>query len=152
MEEDKRRISRIPGALTVSLTICDAVTNEKVAGPLNADLKDVTPLGVGVCLDQVLFENNHFFYAVFDSDLLSLFLEFSLPDESVEKQIIHVKPIWFNRNDDRNAHLFQMGLEFVHGTDSKLIETLMGVFFGETGTRRGGFQNLMDKVKNVFNK
>ena len=63
MTSDKRRAERIAIRLAVTVLLMDEKTDTVLAGPVDGEARNFSPMGLALSLDNVMIDNYHLFFA-----------------------------------------------------------------------------------------
>lgn len=124
MSRDKRRSERITGSVEICLSLREIASGQILAGPISGKIDNISQHGIGIALSRIRIEKYHFFYSILDTSELELFMEALIPDESNEKIVISLRPVWFDRDLSCSAWPFVMGLEFSSGSEDEQVQVL----------------------------
>jgi hypothetical protein len=142
---EKRRENRIACDLAVSVNLRDGFSGTILAGPAPARLHDVSSFGASLVTPQIRFGNHHLFYSARDhhpSQLL--FIEAAAEDG--ELLSVPVRPVGFDRVLCDETMPFQIGVEFMAGTDRKMIVRLKKMAQERRRSQNSWWKSFVNKI------
>jgi hypothetical protein len=78
---DKRRAERVALKLTVSVSLVDGKTDTLLAGPVQGEARDFSPLGLALSLASVMIDSYHLFFTCQDNPTHIMKIGFKLPND-----------------------------------------------------------------------
>lgn len=155
MTDDKRRIKRLSGDVTIWLRLQDTVNENTLAGPTAGRIYNLTSMGAGIRLSQIHIDNYHLFFSSQENADFRLIMEIKHPAETEESFFVPVQPVWFNRvreEDARGNMPFQMGVEFrIDSKDDRII-LLKQLFSGKTDSWGSFWRSFKNRISHSFKK
>jgi hypothetical protein len=125
MTQEKRRAERIEIKLPVTVQLLDDKTGKVLAGPVQAEAKNFSPIGLALSLANIRMGNYHLFFTCQDNPSHILKIGFTLSGESETKVEVPARPIWYDRDkkssEEKRALL---GVEFLLKPKDKVIKML----------------------------
>ena len=126
MAQEKRRAERIAIKLPVSVLLLDNKTGTELAGPVQGEAKNFSPMGLALSLDNIRIDNYHLFFTCQDnpSHVLKISLKLSSDPEVIID--VPVKPVWYDRDkESREKKRALLGVEFLLKPKDKKIKKLV---------------------------
>ena len=129
MALDKRRVERIKTRLPVTVLLLDEKTDTVVAGPIEGEARNFSPMGISLSLANIMIDSYHLFYACQDTPSRILKIGFKLP-ENLEVTIeVPARPIWYDRDKKSPGKRALLGVEFLLSPKDKIIKKLTKELF-----------------------
>lgn len=125
MPDEKRRIKRVLGDLSVKLTLRDKGDDGEVLfGPVDGILNNLSAQGMGFTVPHIHFGEFHLVYSAQDEENpLTLFVEIFPPEEPEKAVSIPVIPVWFDTMFMGEVMSFRIGVEFMESTSDERVRT-----------------------------
>ena len=123
MTKNKRRAERIKIKLSVSVLLLDKKTNTVLAGPVEGEARNFSPMGLALSLASIMIDNYHVFFTCQDKPSHILKIGFQLPGEP-EVLEVPAKPIWYDRDKESKEKKALLGVEFLLPSKDKVIKKL----------------------------
>ena len=124
MVNDKRRAERIKIKLPVSVLLLDDKTNTVLAGPVECEARNFSPMGLALSLDNVMIDSYHLFFTCQENPSHILKIGFTLPGEPKSALEVPGKPIWYDRDKESSGKKALLGIEFLIPPKDKAIKKL----------------------------
>ena len=125
MVQEKRHAERIKIQLPVSLLLVDGKTGTVLAGPVEGEAKNFSPIGLALSLANIRMDNYHLFFVCQDNPSYILKIGFKLPDDLEAVISVPARPVWYDRDkelpEEKKALL---GVEFLLKPQDKIIKKL----------------------------
>ncbi len=119
MINERRKFNRVPVQISASLSLRRNKTGEIISTPVQCRLFDISKSGAGIYLSQVMVNSHHLFFDALESDDCTLFLEIDT--------LLPVRPVWFDRELDKEDNPFKMGLEFREKLSSEKFQIFKNI-------------------------
>ena len=129
MSKDNRRAERVALKLSVSVKLLDGKTDTVLAGPVQGEARDFSPLGLALSLASVRIENYHLFFSCQDNPSHILKIGFELPDEPGAVIEVPARPVWYDRDKESPERRALFGLEFQLSPKDEVIKKLVKELF-----------------------
>ncbi|MFC1844918.1 PilZ domain-containing protein [Thermodesulfobacteriota bacterium] len=124
-----RRAERVALKLTVSVSLLDGETDTLLAGPVQGEARDFSPLGLALSLASVMIDNYHLFFICQDNPTYIMKIGFELPTEPGTVIEVPARPVWYDRDKTSEEKRALFGLEFQLSPKDKLIKKLVKELF-----------------------
>ncbi len=124
MASDKRRAERIKIKLSVSVLLLDNKTDTVLAGPVDGEARNFSPMGLALSLVNIRINNYHLFFACQDNPAYILKIGFKLPGDPGAAIEVPAKPIWYDRDKESKEQKALLGVEFLLKPKDKIIKKL----------------------------
>jgi hypothetical protein len=125
MVQENRRAERIEIKLPVTVQLLDNKTGNVLAGPVQAEARNFSPMGLALSLANIKIDDFHLFFTCQDNPSHILKIDFTLADDLQTIISVPSRPIWYDRDkqsqDDKRALL---GVEFLLKPRDKVIKRL----------------------------
>ena len=121
---DKRRAERITVKLAVSVLLLDEKTGTVLAGPVEGEARNFSPMGLALSLANVIIDNYHLFFTCHENPLHILKIGFTLPGDPKSALEVPGKPIWYDRDKESSGKKALLGIEFLVPPENKVIKKL----------------------------
>jgi hypothetical protein len=125
MVQEKRRAERIKIQLSVSVLLLDDKTGTVLAGPVEGEAKNFSPIGLALSLANIRIDNYHLFFICQDNPSYILKIVFKLPSDPETLIEVPARPVWYDRDkelpEEKKALL---GVEFLLKPQDKTIKKL----------------------------
>jgi len=122
---DKRRAERVALKLPVSVTLLNGETDTLLAGPVQGEARDFSPLGLALSLASVMIDNYHLFFACQDNPSYILKIGFELPADPETAIEVPARPVWYDRDKTSEEKRALFGLEFQLSPKDRAIKNLV---------------------------
>jgi len=129
MTKDMRRAERVALKLTVSVLLLDGETDTVLAGPVQGEARDFSPLGLALSLTSVRIDNYHLFFTCQDNPTHIMKIGFKLPADPETVIEVPARPVWYDRDKTSEEKRALFGLEFQLSPKDKLIKKLAKELF-----------------------
>jgi hypothetical protein len=129
MTRDKRRAERVAVELSVSVCLLDEKTDTVLAGPVQGEARDFSPLGLALSLASVRIDNYHLFFTCQDNLSHILKIGFDLPDDPGTVIEVPARPMWYDRDKKSLEKRALFGLEFLLSPEEEIIKKLVKELF-----------------------
>jgi PilZ domain len=132
MFKEKRRAERVKVKLPVTVTLLDKKTNTILAGPVEGQAKDFSPVGIALVLANISIDNHHLFFTCQDNSTHILQIGFTLLD--AERTVVEVpaRPVRYYLDMESKEKKVVLGLEFLLPPKDQSIKKLTrNLFPGE---------------------
>ena len=113
MTKDKRRAERIKIKLSVSVLLLDDKTDTVLAGPVEGEARNFSPMGLALSLASIMIDNYHLFFTCQDKPSHILKIGFKLPGDPEAVIEIPARPVWYNRDKESSEKKALLGVEFL---------------------------------------
>ena len=124
MSKDKRRFNRISVELPVIVYLFDNKGKTRLGEPLDARVKDFSPVGAALNVATIQLNGRHLFYTCQDNPEMIIELVFELSESPEETIAVPARPVWFDMDLDSDKRQFVVGLEFLIPAKSQEIKSL----------------------------
>ena len=125
MTQENRRAERINIQLPVTVLLLDDKTGTVLAGPVQGEAKNFSPIGLALSLANIRMDNYHLFFICQDNPSYILKIFFKLPDDPETLIEVPARPVWYDRDkelpEEKKALL---GVEFLLKPKDKVIKKL----------------------------
>ena len=121
MMKERRMSQRIAVKMSVDLVVYDQ-SGKELAGPVKVEMETLSFQGGSVVLSSMQTDDVHFFYGCNDQEGCGLQLRFV--DSKGHRYSIPCKPVWYNKELDKEPVYYQLGLEFSRAEDRETIKLL----------------------------
>ena len=125
MFREKRRAERIKIELPVSVVLLDKETGTTLAGPVEGEARDFSPMGIALSLANIMLDQYHLFFTCQDNPAHILRIGFSLPDNSETVLNVTAKPVWYDIDRESEEKRVLLGLEFLLKPQDSVIKKLI---------------------------
>jgi hypothetical protein len=122
MVQEKRRVERIIIKLPVSVLLLDEKTGTVLAGPVEGEAKNFSPIGLALSLANIRMDNYHLFFTCQDNPSHILKIGFTLSGDSETTISVPARPIWYDQSKEEKRAL--LGVEFLLKPNDKAIKRL----------------------------
>ena len=129
MTRDKRRAERIKTRLPVSVLLLHEKTGTVLAGPVEGEARNFSPMGLSLSLANIMIDNYHLFFACQDTPSRILKIGFKLPEDPEVTIEVPARPIWYDRDKKSPGKRALLGVEFLIPPRDKLIKKLAKELF-----------------------
>ena len=134
MKLDKRRAERIKTSLPVSVLLLHEKTEAVLAGPVEGEVRNFSPMGLSLSLANIMIDNYHLFFACQDTPSRILKIGFTLPEDPEVIIEIPARPVWYDRDKKSPGKRALLGVEFLLPPRDKVIKKLAKELFAEGKT------------------
>jgi hypothetical protein len=132
MFKEKRRAERVKIKLPVTVTLLDNKGDIILAGPVEGQAKDFSPVGIALMLTNINVDNYHLFYTCQDNTTHILLIGFTLPDEEGTVIEVPARPVRYDQVREAKEKKVVLGLEFLlPRKDQRLKRLTKSLFPGE---------------------
>ena len=129
MTLDKRRAERIKTRLPVSVLLLHEKTEAVLAGPVEGEARNFSPMGLSLSLANIMIDNYHLFFACQDTPPRILKIGFTLPEDPEVTIGVPARPIWYDRDKKSPGKRALLGVEFLLPPRDKVIKKLAKELF-----------------------
>ena len=129
MKLDKRRAERIEIRFPVSVLLLNEKTETVLAGPVEGEVRNFSPLGLSLSLANIMIDNYHVFFACQDTPPRILKIGFTLPEDPEVTIEVPARPIWYDRDKKSPGKRALLGVEFLLPPRDKVIKKLAKELF-----------------------
>ena len=129
MTLDKRRAERIKTRLPVSVLLLHEKTEAVLAGPVEGEARNFSPMGLSLSLANIMIDNYHLFFACQDTPFRILRIGFKLPENPESTIEVPARPIWYDRDKKSPGKRALLGVEFLLPPKDKVIKKLAKELF-----------------------
>ena len=129
MTLDKRRAERIKTRLPVSVLLLHEKTETVLAGPVEGEARNFSPMGLSLSLANIMIDNYHLFFACQDTPFRILRIGFTLPEDPEATIEVPARPIWYDRDKKSPGKRALLGVEFLLPPKDKVIKKLTKELF-----------------------
>lgn len=137
MFREKRRAERVKIARPVSVVLLDRETGAILAGPVEGEARDFSPLGLALSLANIMLDQYHLFFTCQDNPAHIMRIGFTLPDDSESVLNVTAKPVWYDLDRQRPEKQVLLGLEFLAPQRDSVIRKLAETFLPGRGILAG---------------
>ena len=134
MKLDKRRAERIEIRFPVSVLLLNEKTETVLAGPVEGEVRNFSPMGLSLSLANIMIDNYHLFFACQDTPSRILKIGFTLPEDPEATIEVPARPIWYDRDKKSPGKRALLGVEFLLPPRDKVIKKLAKELFAEGKT------------------
>ena len=129
MIKENRRAERFNIKLPVSVLLLDDRTDTVLAGPVEGEARNFSPIGLALSLANIRIGIYHLFFACQDnpSHLLKIGFKMSGDPEAIIE--VPAKPIWYDRDKESPETRALIGVEFLLSPKDKVIKKLAKELF-----------------------
>ena len=125
MIRENRRAERIKIQLPVSVLLVDDKTGTVLAGPVQGEAKNFSPIGLALSLANIRIDNYHLFFICQDNPSYILNIVFKLPDDPESVISVPARPVWYDRDKELPGEKKALlGVEFLLKPQNKIIKKL----------------------------
>ena len=125
MTKNNRRAERIKIKLSVSVLLLDDKTDTVLAGPVEGEARNFSPMGLALSLASIMIDNYHLFFTCQDKPSHILKIGFKLPGEQEAALGVPARPIWYDRDKESPEKKALLGVEFLLPPKNKVIKKLV---------------------------
>ena len=129
MTKDKRRAERVAIKVSVSVLLLDEKTDTVLAGPVQGEARDFSPMGLALSLASVRLDKYHLFFTCQDNPSQILKICFELPDAPDAVIEVPARPAWYDRDKESEEKRALFGVEFLLSPKDKVIQKLVKELF-----------------------
>ena len=113
MTKNNRRAERIKIKLSVSVLLLDDKTDTVLAGPVEGEARNFSPMGLALSLASIMIDNYHLFFTCQDKPSHILKIGFKLPSDPEAVIAIPARPVWYDRDKESSEKKALLGVEFL---------------------------------------
>ena len=124
MFSEKRRAERISIKLPVSVLLLDNKNDTILAGPVQGEARNFSPIGLALSLAGIRMDHYHIFFTCQDNPSHILKIGFQLPDDQATVIEVPARPIWYDRDRKSKEKRALLGVKFLLPPKDKLIKKL----------------------------
>jgi len=125
MTQEKRRAERIEIKLPVTVLLMDDKTGTMLAGPVEGEARNFSPMGLALSLANIRIGNYHLFFTCQDNPSHILKIGFTLPTEPKAAISVPARPTWYDRDkESAEEKRALLGVEFLLKPTDKVIKKL----------------------------
>jgi len=134
MFRENRRAERVKIELTVAVALYDDKTDTVLAGPVEGEVKDFSPMGIALSLANIMIDQYHLFFTCQDNPSHVMRIIFTLPNEPEVIMSVPARPVWYDRDRGSEEKKVLIGAEFLLKPKDKVIKKLTKGLFAESKT------------------
>ena len=134
MFREKRRAERIKIKVPVTVELYDKKTDTVLAGPVEGEVEDFSPMGIALSLANIMIDQYHVFFTCQDNPSHIMRIIFTLPDEPEAILPVPARPVWYDRARESAEKKVLIGAEFLLKPKDKVIKKLTKGLFAESRT------------------
>ena len=134
MFREKRRAERIKIEVPVTVELYDEKADTVLAGPVEGEVKDFSPMGIALSLANIMMDQYHIFFTCQDNPSHIMRIIFTLPDEPKAILPVPARPVWYDRDRTSTEKKALLGAEFLLKPKDKVIKKLTKGLFAESRT------------------
>jgi hypothetical protein len=131
MFREKRRAERVKVRVPVTVLLLDDKTDTVLAGPVQGEARNFSPMGLALSLEDIRIDTFHLFFICQDNPSHILKIGFHLPDDPDATIEAPARPIWYDRDKESSGKRALLGVEFLLAPKDRLIKKLAKEFFAE---------------------
>lgn len=125
MTQELRRAERIIVNFTVSVHLVDEKTGAVLAGPVDGEARNFSPMGLALALPNIIVGKYHLFFTCQDNLSHILKIGIKLPADPDTRLEVPAKPVWYDRDKRAKAEKRALlGVEFQIEPKDKVIQKL----------------------------
>ena len=124
MVQEKRRAERIKIKLPVTVLLLDDKTGTVLAGPVEGEARNFSPIGLALSLASIRIDNYHLFFVCQDNPSYILKIGFTLSGDPETAISIPARPVWYDRDKESLEKKALLGVEFLLKPKDKVIKKL----------------------------
>ena len=121
MAQENRRAERIAIKLPVSVLLLDNKTGTVLAGPVEGEARNISPMGLALSLANIRIDNYHLFFTCQDNPYHILKISLTLPDDPEAAIEIPARPVWYDRDKESTEKKALLGVKFLLEPKDKVI-------------------------------
>ena len=121
---DKRHAERITIKLAVSVLLLDEKTDTVLAGPVEGEARNFSPMGLALSLANVMVDNYHLFFTCQENPSHILKIGFKLPSDPEAVIEVPARPIWYDRDKESSGQKALLGIQFLVPPKNRVIKKL----------------------------
>jgi hypothetical protein len=129
MTKNNRRAERIKVKLSVSVLLLDKKTDTVLAGPVEGEARNFSPMGLSLSLTTIMIDNYHLFFTCQDKPSHILKIGFKLPGDPGTAVEVPARPVWYDRDKQSPEKRALLGVEFLLPPKDKIIKKLAKELF-----------------------
>ena len=129
MSKEIRRAERVTIKLSVSVLLLDENTDTVLAGPVQGEARNFSPMGLALSLASVRIDNYHLFFTCQDNPSHILKIGFELPDAPEAVIEVPARPAWYDRDKESEEKRALFGVEFLLSPKDEVIKKLVKELF-----------------------
>jgi len=134
MFSEQRRAERVKIKVPVTVELYDEKTDTVLAGPVEGEVKDFSPMGIALSLANIMMDHYHIFFTCQDHPSHVMRIIFTLPNESGATLPVPARPVWYDRDRTSKEKKALLGAEFLLKPKDKVIKKLTKGLFAESRT------------------
>jgi len=120
--------------VTVAVALYDDKTDTVLAGPVEGEVKDFSPMGLALSLANIMIDQYHLFFTCQDNPSHVMRIIFTLPNEPEVIMSVPARPVWYDRDRKSEEKKVLIGVEFLLKPKDKVIKKLTKGLFAESKT------------------
>ena len=129
MFKEKRRAERVKVKLPVSVTLRDNKSDTTLAGPVEGQARDFSPVGIALVLTNISIDGYHLFFTCQDNSTHILVIGFTLPDDEGTVIEVPARPVRYDLERKSKETKVVLGLEFLLSPKDQLLKKLTRKLF-----------------------
>jgi hypothetical protein len=125
MTQEKRRAERIDIKLPVTIQLMDDKAGTILAGPVEGEARNFSPMGLALSLANIRLDKYHLFFTCQDYPSHILKINIALPSDPETTMQVPARPIWYDRDkESKEKKRALLGVEFLLKPTDKIIKKL----------------------------
>jgi hypothetical protein len=124
MIRENRRAERFNIKLPVSILLLDDRTDTVLAGPVEGEARNFSPIGLALSLANIRIDRHHIFFTCQENPSHILKIGFKLPGDRDTTIEVPARPIWYDRDKGSSEKRALVGVEFLLSPKDKVIKKL----------------------------
>ena len=134
MFREKRRVERIKIRVPVSVLLLNDKTDTILAGPVEGEARDFSPMGFALSLGNIMIEHYHLFFTCQDNPAHILIIGFKPPGGQEPAMEVPARPVWYDRDKESSEKKALLGLKFLLAPKDEVIKKLTKKLFAAEKT------------------
>ena len=110
--------------MSVSVLLLDEKTDTILAGPVQGEARNFSPMGLALSLASVRIDNYHLFFTCQDNPSHILKIGFELPGDPKAVIEVPARPAWYDRDKESSEKKALLGVKFLLKPKDKVIKKL----------------------------
>ena len=129
MTKNNRCAERVKVKLLVSVLLVDNKTDTVLAGPVEGEARNFSPMGLALSIANIMVDNYHIFFVCQDHPSRILRIGFKLPGPPETVIEVPARPVWYDRDKESPEKKALLGVKFLLPPKDKLIKKLVKEIF-----------------------
>ncbi len=129
MTKNNRCAERVKVKLLVSVLLVDNKTDTVLAGPVEGEARNFSPMGLALSIANIMVDNYHIFFVCQDNPSRILRIGFKLPDTPEKVVEVPARPVWYDRDKESSEKKALLGVKFLLPPKDKVIKKLVKELF-----------------------